>query len=189
MTHFALVHWVHISEFMQDDVHFISNLLTGASKDVSFRTDILFLSRKYTENDIRKSFHSSNYILPLLFLSCTRLPRVGNRKIALLLLNLERKTSEGIYFERSNPKITGLLVNLPFCVILQVFFVFYSSEPTCIILVLPTAGAPKSITLTLSTDSGLISMGLRATSWLSLDVASFWRLSKKSRSNSAKHNK
>lgn len=56
-------------------------------------------------------------------------------------------------------------------------------------LLLPTAEAPSKITLTLSTDSGLISIWLCAFSCESLllvfpAVEASWRLSKKSRSNS-----
>lgn len=62
--------------------------------------------------------------------------------------------------------------------------------PTCIMLVFPTAGAPRRMTLTRSTDSGLISIGLCCWCWApsppSFEVEpAFWRRSRKSRSNSA----
>lgn len=75
-----------------------------------------------------------------------------------------------------------LVVEEKIMVWLQFVFIF-----TCMMLVLPTAGAPSRMTLTRSTDSGLISIGLccDAPSPLLFEVEpAFWRRSRKSRSNS-----
>lgn len=111
----------------------------------------------------------------------------NNNIVASFRFNRKWSYNENICIKLVNIFWNNIEVNSPCIHLISKFFCTYIYlRNTCIILVFPTAGAPNNITLTRSIDSGLISMGDCdcSCSCLSFVEDAFWRLSKKSRSNS-----